>query len=42
VNPQACARCLLCYEACPEGAIVVKGMSGAADRPASPSGVLSG
>ena len=43
VNPQTCARCLLCYEACSQGAIVVKGLSGAAERPASPGrGALTG
>lgn len=29
VNPRTCERCMLCFEACPEGAIEVKGMSGA-------------
>jgi len=29
VDYSACERCLLCYEACPEDAISVKGYSGA-------------
>jgi ferredoxin len=29
VNYNTCERCLLCYEACPENAISVKGYSGA-------------
>jgi len=33
VNPKTCQRCLLCYEACQEHAIQVKGYSGAR-RPA--------
>jgi len=28
VNYTTCQRCLLCYEACPENAISVKGYSG--------------
>ncbi|HUX88441.1 MAG TPA: DUF362 domain-containing protein [Chloroflexota bacterium] len=33
VNPRTCERCLLCFDVCPEGAIVVRGMSGTvADR----------
>lgn len=35
VNPRTCERCMLCFEACPEGAIEVKGMSGAAKPPAA-------
>ena len=35
VNPRTCERCMLCFEACPEGAIEVKGMSGAAKPLAS-------
>jgi uncharacterized protein (DUF362 family)/ferredoxin len=30
VDPKTCERCLLCYDACKEGAISVVGMSGAA------------
>jgi uncharacterized protein (DUF362 family)/ferredoxin len=37
VDPRTCARCLLCYEACPEGAMAVKGMSGARQEDTPPT-----
>lgn len=36
INPRACERCLLCYEACLKGAISVKGLTGTRQAPISP------
>ena len=42
INPRSCERCLLCFEACPEGAISVKGMSGATDGQTKDAAAASG